>query len=104
MVRYSLMGRQQISLLNFIQGGNKSNNDYKHDCGNNHMIHIDFQRENIAANVWFASINLTGQEDAKDRQQLGPEIPYCANRSMKPDNYCPWKLDYRNKNKKIRHK
>jgi len=104
MVGDSLMGEQRLSLLNLIRhqplyGGRKQNNDYEHDCGNNHTIHIDFRRENMGANFRFASLNLTGREDATDQQQFGPETPYCGSQgqtSMEPDEYCPWQLDYKN--------
>jgi hypothetical protein len=63
-------------------------------------VRVQYHRENLGANLRESLTNLEGRDDAIDkaqRQQFGPEIPYCVdgkhNQSdafMSPLHYCPW--------------
>jgi len=103
------MGSQMDSLLNLIgtasgvvtKDGWKGGRDFIHDCGDNHTIRITFRRENVGANFGYDRTGYLEKGYTKaDRDQFGPETPYCigdpnmGDTSMHPEEYCPWQLDY----------
>lgn len=111
----SLMGAQVESLAGLIAMTNSAfvNNspfvkDAAVNCPNSDStgggdnpsfwrVEILFRRENVGPN-FRKSIISENRTDVEDRQQFGPEIPYCMDNNWKekmtPGEYCPWQKLY----------
>jgi len=103
----SLTGSQVGSLRGLIAMKDAvvkcSNSDSSGGGDNPSFWHVEivFQRENLGPN-FRKSIISANRTDVKDRQQFGPEIPYCVDSNvpqpiMTPGEYCPWQKLYNNK-------
>lgn len=62
--------------------------------GNNRSVKICFRRENLGPN--YRKTDLANRTDAvrAERQQFGPEIPFCTGQKVTPGEHCPWHLLY----------
>ena len=100
----SLMSAQVESLTELI----KMNDDVvkcpnRSDNGGDNSsvwrVEIVFRRENLGPN-YRKTIISENRTDAKDRQQFGPEDPYCGGtpanppKPMMPGEFCPWQKLY----------
>lgn len=102
----SLMGHQVDSLRKLIAMkdavANCPNSNSSGGGDNPSFWHVEiiYERQNLGPNFGKTIIS-ENRTDAKDRQQFGPEDPYCGGvkygQPITPGEYCPWQKLYNNK-------